>query len=296
MIRSLERYDNRVAAGMLARAALELESYGSNPAAKPIVPGETEVRAKIIAEATSQLGVPAEDRSPETIERICDLLDDVSDELIGDSNETAALERLAERGELPSDLFLEINVIPNVQQFYGTYFNDEMHKIVETVKFPIKEQHYGLPSDNNSPFLVSLFARYYPNRYPHKSYYLLVVGQRDKLVLHIHQVWRIYPAIVRDAAASSLVEMLRKFAEHYGTEMKIGDQRGRFILAAALPNGVKKRQAFIEHPHTDKGYQGPLFTVTFFNQNNPKTGDIVASLAVAINLVAYKQTLEKMGW
>jgi hypothetical protein len=296
MIAALEKYDSVIAAGVLARAALELESHGSNPAGDPVLADESEIRRAVIAELRAKLGIGPNDESPEVIDILCDSLDELTDELIAEPNSDEALTRLAERGELPSDRF-SINIIENIRDFYGEKFSDEEKRIVETIRSPLKEQHFGPPTQSEDPFLISLFARHYPNKFPYRNFYLLVAGQRDGLALHVHQVWRIYPSVARGILISaSLIDILRQFAEFYGMDMVIGDQKGRFILSARLLPGIKETQALIDASNSDPRYIGDLFTITFFNQVNPVTGDLRASLAIAIDLRKYRGALDRMGW
>src|SRR5437899_9885567 len=117
---------------MLARAALALDSDGSNPAGKPVIAGETELRAHVIAEIKAHLGIPPFDERPESVEKICDALDDFADELVGYPDLNGALVRLAERGELASDRF-SINVVEPIREFHGSHFATEQLRIEETV-------------------------------------------------------------------------------------------------------------------------------------------------------------------
>jgi hypothetical protein len=119
MIASLRALDRTAAAGLLARAALSL-GYEDSPIA-PFIKGEEKIRSALIDEARQRLGVERGDNRPETIERIADFLDDESDKLLAPPDTEAALARLAERGDLPSDLY-EIEIIPNVIEFYGKDF------------------------------------------------------------------------------------------------------------------------------------------------------------------------------
>jgi hypothetical protein len=102
MIRTIAKLDALTAAGILARAALDLENEG-NPAAEAVLEGESGLRSAILREVRDQLGVRQDDDSPEAIAKIAEFLDDEADVIIGPLDEEGALRRLAESGDLPSD-------------------------------------------------------------------------------------------------------------------------------------------------------------------------------------------------
>jgi hypothetical protein len=116
MIEALETKFGRVAgASLLARAALSLgyveETNGE----------EESIVAQLIDETRQRLGISREDNEPATLSRIADFLDSESDKLLSPTNMELALTRLAERGDLPSDLY-EIEIIKNVSDIYGSNF------------------------------------------------------------------------------------------------------------------------------------------------------------------------------
>jgi hypothetical protein len=144
MIESLEKLDSRTAAGVLARAAIALQEEG-NPAASVMLEGEAAIRAALVREARTALGFAFDDYRPETIEKIGDFLDEEAERLIGPPDTQSALERMAERGTLASDLY-QINILPKLLEFHGKKFELERELIERTIRSPDREQHYG-PSD-----------------------------------------------------------------------------------------------------------------------------------------------------
>ena len=68
MMQVLEKFDERIALGILARAALALEDEG-NPDAKFILDGEEAIRSTLLHEARKYLHLQQEDKRPETIEK-----------------------------------------------------------------------------------------------------------------------------------------------------------------------------------------------------------------------------------
>src|SRR5438105_8473931 len=104
MMQVLERYDRYVAAGILARAALALQSGQNEFLSNPVVDDEAALHGALIANARHVLGLRADDRSPAVIERIGDYLDAQSEGLIGEPRVESALHRLIDRGDFASDL------------------------------------------------------------------------------------------------------------------------------------------------------------------------------------------------
>jgi len=281
----LDRYDRRIAAGVLARAALALQ-VGENLDGKSIVTNEPELRAALIAEARSKLGIRPDDKSPEVIEQIGAYFDEESERLIGDIHAAAAFQRLAVRGDLPSDLY-NVQIIPNIANFFGKDFEREKALIERTVRAPTKEQHFGPPVVENEPHLISLFAREFKTPFPFYDFTMLVAGGRGKdRTLHVHQAWRLYQSKVDLSGTPTLVELLRRFADVYGADILLDGKRGRFFLTAQD----------IPPPTMSINLRGKktTITVTQFFQLNLVTHRTHAALVVAIDLNLYRATLEKM--
>lgn len=279
MIEALERFDNRTAGGILARAALALEEEG-NPAARPRVQGEETLRASIFAAARERLAIRSDQFTPEDIERVADYLDEETERLFGAPDTPAAFERLIQSGHFPSDLY-DVQIIPNIVQLHGKRWDKEKSLIEATVKSPSEQQHFGPPDNQNNPYLISLFSRRFVTPYPFKNFTMLVAGQREKEQrLAIHQAWRLYASHVEFRGASNLVELLKRFSDAYAADILVGGQRGHFFLNTdrvdnrVINFNVEGRPA--------------ILTVTQFRQENR------SSLVVSINLTKYLETLRKL--
>lgn len=296
MISSLQRFDKLTAAGILARAALAIYDE-SNPAGDARLPGEASLRAQVMAEARSVLQLDPNDSSPQALERLSDVLDAECDGLVGPTDTESALNRLAEKGQLPSDLF-KINVIENVRVLYGKKYAREEKLIEDTVRAPDQEQHYGPPKDPNEPFLISLFLKHYPSEYPLRSFNLLVAGQRSDLTLNIHQVWRIYPADVDVTGAETLVDVLRRFSDKFGEEISLGGKKGHFIYAADIPRGEKIEGAWNVSDNVAAAKKGKAhrITMSFFTQANPQGTSNQVALAIGIDVTRYLDAISARGW
>jgi hypothetical protein len=284
MIASLRALDRTAAAGLLARAALSL-GYEDSPIA-PFIKGEEKIRSALIDEARQRLGVERGDNRPETIERIADFLDDESDKLLAPPDTEAALARLAERGDLPSDLY-EIEIIPNVIEFYGKDFPLEKEIIKTTIQAPTLEQHFGPPRKPHEPAMISLFARTFRTRWPLKDFVMLVAAQREGFRLHVHQAWRIYSSRVDVKGVKTPVDWLSRFADAYGAEIEVEGKKGHFFLFTTgyIPTEYKVPLG---------GGKPGLITISRFTQKDPVTGIDQSALVVAIDLVKYGKMLDAL--
>lgn len=298
MITTISKFDHLTAAGLLARAALSVMDK-DNPAGAYKIENEQLIRNHLLVEIRTKLGIKADDQTPVSLEKITQRLDDESDCLIGAIDEHAALETVSNQGFLPSDLF-SVVVHVNLEKNLGKRFAHESKLISDTVKSPDQEQHYGEPIGPDEPFLISLFAKTFTNKFPLRSFTLLVAGQRQGLQLVVHQAWRIYADQVDLRGASDLVTMLERFTDKFGAEIEINGQKGHFFKVLNLPDGV---QTLPEVKITlNKINQGKIvaepakhITWTYFFQRNPKNGNLVASLGLAIDVKRYEKFIQERG-
>lgn len=297
MISSLSNFDNVTAAGILARAALSLEDSG-NPAAENQFPDESSIRESIFKDVRINLGLSADDMSEEAIEKVGEALDEESDRLLGESNYQETLTRLSEKGELPSDLY-EINIDPNIKNFFGKKYDFEKKLIEDTVKFPDQEQHYGKPKNSDEPYLISLFTKFFPNKFPNNSFTMLVAAERRGLALTVHQAWRIYKSKVNLEGVTDLVDMLRRFADKFGAEIKFRDQKSHFFLTADMPKNSPLEFKFEMASKENEGKKRHDIVITYFlqeNPENPENPEQRAALIVAIDRIKYRNLLKSHGW
>jgi hypothetical protein len=167
MINALEKkFGRTAAAGLLARAALSLGYVEESKGKQEII------IAQIIEEARNCLGISRDDNAPDTLSRLADFFDSESDKLLSPTNTDLALGRLAERGDLPSDLY-EINIIKNVSDIYGSKFPLEKALIETTIRDFAQEQHYGPPRKPHAPAMISLFGRLFRTKWPLKNFVML---------------------------------------------------------------------------------------------------------------------------
>lgn len=292
---TIEELEPKIAAGILARAALDLEAADvPNPSANPVFDWELELRAKLISEFRKNLGLTSDDFSHEARDRLAEELDQKSDELDRPDID-AAIQRLSSFGTLPSDQY-DVQIIDKIRDHvYGPRFSAEYPRILETVRSPDFEQHFGPAQPAaREPFLISLFARFYQGTYPRRNFYLLIVGRRDGTRLEVHQVWRVYPAVVRFTPSNDLVGMLRAFTDAFGSDfiVKQTGEVGRMVVSLALPPNTRTLE--IESLPTPK----PFFhyITSFVQPDIEKPGSFRGSFVVSVNLSRYRELLETMHW
>jgi hypothetical protein len=278
----VDRYDKRTAAGILARAVLEAQT--GQEYRDSIVENERALRTALIVQARAKLGFKQDDESPEVIDKIGSYLESESERLADEPRVESAFERLIARGDLPSDLY-QIRIIPNIAGFFGKEYPREKTLIERTIRSPDSEQHFGAGDDTRGPRLVSLFARNFKTPFEARDFTMLVAGQRGKgQLLDVHMAWRLYPLRVDFTDATDLVELLRRFADIYGADIRLDGQRGRFFLSTSehVPESVR-----VDFSNSKK-----MTAVTRFVQRNPKTGKPEAALVMAIDLDLYRATLD----
>jgi hypothetical protein len=209
MIQAVKSFDPISAAGVLARAALSV-GYVDHPVGGTTKADEHLI-ARVIEEARTQLGLSVDDNDPDSFEKIADLLDAEAEKLAAPRNTESALFRLAERGDLPSDLY-EINILPNVVDVYRKDFPLEKDIIETTIRSPTLEQHYGAKRKPNEPVMISLFLKSFRTTWPLKNFWMIVAAQRVGLRLDVHQAWRVYSSAVKLDGAKTPIDWLRSFA------------------------------------------------------------------------------------
>ncbi|CDQ09835.1 protein of unknown function [Acidithiobacillus ferrivorans] len=292
MLSILDKYDKMTALGLLARAAIYIEKE-EDLEENEEVQSEKYTREKIIEEIKQILEIKTDFLTEKEKSRIADFLDEKSNFIIDTQKTEEHINAMSENGTLPSDLYT-VNIIENISKFCGEKFQREKDFIETTVKKADREQHYGNAENKNEPELVSLFSKYFPNKYPFRSFTMLVIGQRRETVLHVHQAWRLYSDLigVKVPDDKNLVGLLRFFSEHFGTEVEMGGIRGKFILIADEVKDIKDGNIKLIIDQKNKR----TFTVSWFTQKNERTGNSKAALVVGIDLSKYKEYLLHHGW
>jgi hypothetical protein len=284
MMSVLEKFDKVAAAGILARAALSL-AYSAAPMASTVAE-EDQVRTSIIEEARNHLGLQPDDFEVSAIEKIADFLDAESDKLIAPPDVTSALNRLAERGDLPSDLY-EIEIISNVRGLYGKGYSLEKKLIETTIRAPTVEQHFGHFGKPNEPAMVSLFAKSFRTRWSFKDFVMLVAAQRKGTLLSVNQAWRIYTSRVDVNGVRQPLDWLKRFAETYGAEIEVNGEKAKFFYYAQIDGPLEKK--------VEVGGKGKPRQIIISDFSRWESGKQIASLITAIDVDKYRATLKAMA-
>jgi hypothetical protein len=232
MIEALKGLDRTTALGVLSRAALAVLSSAANPSAQPVLEHEAELRQQLILEVANRVGLSPDLSDQNVRDKLSDALDEEAEILDLPVDSEAALTRLSERGELPSDVF-DVFVNEALRGVYGDAMEQEHQNILLTVRSPEAEEHSRINPDRT--LLVSLFGRRFPAQPRRAGFYHLVAGERSGTNLDVKQAWRIYEDEIDLIGARTLIETVNLFAEKYGATFKSGDQVGRFIPWALVP-------------------------------------------------------------
>lgn len=284
MIEALSNFDKVTAAGILARAALAL-AHSTNPAAAPAVADELSVRRVVIQQVRKQAGVAPDDNSEDALQRIEERLDSETDSLLGEVNDVAALDKRALDGTLPSDLY-SVELVPNIADALGHRFQQERTLIEKTIKASDREQHVAPTEENNGEvFAISLFSKYFPDKFPGRSFTMLVVAERRGFQLVVHQAWRLYPNEVDISEATDLVDMLRRFAKVYGVEIEHQGVKSKFIFRGEVPLGATVAESYKFRLRHSK------ITLSHFYKRDPATGRGWVALVVGADINQYRKTL-----
>lgn len=283
MIKALEIFDKMAAVGVLARAALSL-GYDDGPRLGG-VEREEDIQTRVVEEVRSRLRIPEDDNSRDAIDRVADCLDAELDQLLAAPDTEAALLRLAERGDLPSDMY-EIKIIPDIAGALGKRFPLEKDVIETTIRDPTTEQHFGPARGLHEPAMISLFQRNFRTKWPLKDFFMLVAAQRDGFLLHVHQAWRIYPFRIDVSGLATPIDWLKRFSDTYGAKIEIRGTKANFFLflEGNLPSEWKW-----EAPPKRK------IMVSRFSSRDPFTNTEQAALIVGIDIFKYLAILDELG-
>lgn len=281
----LQGLDRATAVGILARAALSLGAL-ENPATRPLLDDEPEIRQKLLDAARKSAGLTPDDDSPDALEQIGDILDREADDLAAPTDVDAALHRLSESGSLPPDMY-EVAISSSIMDWCLDY-QLERELILATIHQPDKQQHYGPSSSIGVPSLVSLFVRYFKTKWPFKDFCLLVVGTRNGLTLEVSQAWRIYtPLMSKVWSCANLVQLLEQFADEYGAPVEWEGKSGKFFLSVGTPLPPSLTYKIAARPGVSR-------TVGITQISQSTDGIATSVLAVCIDVTKYLDLLDRM--
>lgn len=288
MLKALRDYDPKIAAGILAEAALHLEGQ-TRGTPQPLVENQPELERAILNELRDVLNIAPNDLSRQAVELLTQALDCQSDALITVNNPSQGKERLSAEGILPSDAY-SVQFENHLEENFGWRWNVERVLAEETIRHPHREQTLEQVDLSNIGALISIFSRFYQHKFPARSFWFLVIGDRRGAVFHVSQVWRVYPSEVDLSNCSTLLDVLKSFAQRFGYEIELNGARGKFFLSALADqvggyiNNVKM-----------SGSTDETMTFTMFYSTDERNRYV--ALLVPISLTKYFRSVEYWrGW
>jgi hypothetical protein len=286
---ALKDFDNRRAAGILSRAALELESGGVNPAAEPVEANEIGLRRKIIDElARSIRKSSAQSSETEIGNRIIGDLDAAIANLLEPRDETAAIERLSRDAALPSDAYQVTFDKHIAKEFLPRVSFDDRQLVQKMIRAPEFQEDFGPTLTPREPAPVSLFGSWYNFGRPRDRFLLIAAASRDEgQKLFVKQFWRVYASAISLHGVQSLADVFERLTSKYGVEFKVVGWQGKF-----LRHHIIHAEQFKFIPIAEKTAKGDVVITQFFMRRVPN-GPFEFSFGVAINLREYNRDCEK---
>lgn len=286
MFDTLRRFDRKTAAGLLAQAAMHLEGYTSSASEPLLVENQAEVEKSILAELRAQLGILPNDGSKHAIESLADALDRHAD-VFSEWQMDSAADRLGAEGLLPSDLY-QITFSQALLNDFAWRWPIEEILATQTIKAPDKEQVLGpgVVVDDSAP-LVTIFARYFRHKFPARSFWLVVLGERSGRTLIISQIWRAYPNTVDLSNCETLLDVVRAIADRFGQPIEIDGHVSKFFYRAKFDDLQKAEQTI-----NVSLKPGEKVTITHFSGSHGSQKYLF--LIIPISLTLYFRSVE--GW
>lgn len=245
----------------------------------------------IIAEIRGRVGLAPDDHSDEARDKILSFISDqISEIVLGRTNEKTILNRLGDRGILRPDLY-EITFPTSFKQFSERGIRRE--HVRQALNYPDDVEHV-LPED--MPFKgngsVSLYVKHHHSPDPRYNFSLLVVSSRKGYQQRVEDAFRIYPFDVDIGSAKFPVDLLKALVEKYGLPLDVGNQRGKFFFLVVTDKVLGEEETFvIGAPLPSDG--NISYEARFMLRETENT--IEVSMAYALDEVAYRNDLKKRG-
>lgn len=286
MFDSLRSLRPEVAAGILADTALRLEGQ-QDANSTQFVESQDQIESALLKELRDLLHLGDADFSAQAIEQITDVLDAQATNILAaltPSNEM----RLSAAGILAADVY-DLNFSLNLVNDFSWRWPLESALASETVRSPHRQQVLGGSGLDNFPALT-IYGRFFQHRFPARSFWMLVIGERAGFRLNIAQVWRAYPSEINLENCETLLDVIKLIAERFGVSIELNGKHGKFFWATPVSETLTaSNEIRLPAQGTD------LATVTFF-QHSTSNG-IVAALVVPMNLTKYFKYVDNWrGW
>ena len=290
MLAKLRKFDQRTRAGILAGLTQELLPSPGFAEVKvpPNVPSE--LYATLLGDIRRQLDIPPGDPSPDAMRRMLSFLNTQLREAILDTSQIKKIkERVGDKGILRPDL-------------YTINFSDSFRDLSETMGVQRQRAKRIVLNSRVVEHLLpemfgqedgqgkSLFVETTTDPDPHS---LLILADRAKDVLTIHQGWLIFHSDVDVSNTKTPVDLLRAFVAQYGVEIMVaGRPEGKFLLYRSFDHIRPNTQFELLRPHTPPST--PLDS-NFSFRHSTVDAKIEVALAFSIDVLKYAADLRKHG-
>lgn len=161
-------------------------------------------------------------------------------------------------------------------------FNLHPEDILDTIREPEAEERLVMDD-----LELDFFQRYIPQS--PAPYHVLAYGRRIDNILQVNMAWKLQPDFSRTIRSGSPLDIIRKFAMHYGLEISFFGNKSRFFLNRKfiMPNDNKDQDLRIHNPEGHE-YVQQIFTRTL--QQQQKTV-VECALAMCIDMDLYRSAM-----
>lgn len=289
MLDTLSGYEPSEALGVLSSLTFQLSP-------EPLFEGETSkgkvdfTSESVVAEIRGRVGLAPDDYSDEARDKILSFISDqISEIVLGRTDEKAVLNRLGDRGVLRPDLY-EITFPASFKQFSDRGIRRE--HIRQALNYPDDVEHV-LPDD--MPFKgegsFSLYVKHHRSSDPNDNFSLLVVSSRKGYQQRVDDAFRVYPSDVNIGSAKYPVELLKALVEKYGLPLDVGNQKGKFFFLVIIDK-VPEEETFIIGAPFPRDKNVP-YEAKFTLRETENT--IEVAMAYALDEGVYRNDLKKHG-
>jgi hypothetical protein len=169
--------------------------------------------------------------------------------------------------------------------------NNEIPLLKKTVKMPDLIYNFNY-DQNNSQKDISIFAKFYKDKYNFNDFYFIVIGKRNGLDFIIEQSWKLYNDMFSDRPFSDALDLLKEFVNEFGIEMKFRGEISKFFLSAIAKND-NEFDVKIDDKKITRDKKGKTNVAVFYSVKNISQSDKNYSLLFAIDLNKYRDYLAK---
>jgi hypothetical protein len=280
----LDRFDHATANGILAAAAL---ASAPDPGVgdRPLVLRTYEKEAEAtLQEIRRRLGVTDRDSAEAQAAVSKVLADSLRESILSGANTEEVLSRVGKAGLLAPAAY---NVI-QPPEFQQTFYNLGIARnhVDDVVKHPDDYQHLmtaGMPENWRD---MSLFMKRVMSREPKKRYWLLVQAHRLGIDQKVSAAWRVYPGDVNFEDAQKPMDVLRAFAESFGSPITIGETKSLFLESKMYPAGIQVTADWTSAPRDH---------FVSFSHTTDALGQFRIGIAYCIDLQKYRVALKSHG-